>query len=206
MEYVRNRQWLLPKATSMGIALLCLSFATSAAADWAKKSKSCQKEETDSEVGTCATEEINSWFAEAELREEVIVYGTKRISNDEDQNDWLVFDENLNGWKHWRSGEIVAYIESEPEEEDEDPVKEKEQCLIDVKLEFDICRQAASHTHLMQYRACEAVHWSGWFLNFASRGRLGSVPDTCGAKLEINRDLNFARCTTNNTVNKILCE
>ena len=204
MEYVKNRQFILPKTAAIGLALLCLSSVASAT-NWANESKQCQSEETESEIGQCTTDTIDDWLAEAELREEVIVYGRGYSRRVNDEYGALIFDESINGWRTWKG--VVAYaIQSEPEEEEDDPVKEKEQCLVDVQLEFDICRQKAFHTHLMQYRACEAVHWSGWFISFASRGRFGSVPDTCGTKLEINRDLNFARCTTNNTVNKILCE
>lgn len=83
--------------------------------------------------------------------------------------------------------------------------KEREECLEDVELEYKTCVQTAISTHLTQYQLCEATSWTGWILNFISRGRSGGVPDTCGPKLDINRDLAVARCETNQEVNKQLC-
>ncbi|MCR6650420.1 MAG: hypothetical protein NVV73_02435 [Cellvibrionaceae bacterium] len=80
-----------------------------------------------------------------------------------------------------------------------------EECLADAQLEFDMCAQRADATHLTQYNLCEAVSWTGWVLNFISRGRLGEVPDTCGVKLDLKNKLDHAQCETNHEVNKQLC-
>jgi hypothetical protein len=102
---------------------------------------------------------------------------------------------------------VVAPLPSTGSQPDERDQKEKgmEECLADSALEFSLCEQSAHASHLTQYNLCEAVSWSGWLLSVISRGRLGAMPDTCGSKLELKKELDLAKCGTNHEVNKKLC-
>ncbi len=83
---------------------------------------------------------------------------------------------------------------------------EREDCLDDATLEKDSCEVSVKENHLAQYGACEAVSWLGWVLNGVSLGVLGSVPNTCGQKLDLKRDLELAKCVQHYEVNKYLCK
>lgn len=130
--------------------------------------------------------------------EDVLVTGSRPPSPPPINNNW----NGITVQPSHPEGGGAALTSNEQEAKE----KAQEECFDHAELESKICTENALATHLTRYRLCESVHWSGWVLNFVSLGRMGSVPDTCGSKLQISTDLALAQCETDFTVNKQLCK